>query len=182
MAPVFTAFTTKPRKGGILRELINNVGVSLPYDPRSSATPPKISKIKALWDTGATNCVITKKTAEGIGLEPFKKVLVHHAKGSSIENVYKVNIYLPNNVAIADVNITECADAERFGFIIGMNVITLGDFSITNVGGTTVFSFRFPSIKEIDYVKEAEAIKSNSSMSPRQKRDQFLGRSRREKK
>lgn len=36
--------------------------------------------------------------------------------------------------------------------LIGMDVITLGDFSITNHKGITCMSFRCPSSHEIDYV------------------------------
>ena len=36
-----------------------------------------------------------------------------------------------------------------------MDIISLGDFSVTNVDGKTAMSFRFPSIKEVDYVLEA---------------------------
>ena len=35
-----------------------------------------------------------------------------------------------------------------------MDIITSGDFSITNKNGITVFSFRYPSITEVDYVQE----------------------------
>ncbi|MBR5398516.1 MAG: SEC-C domain-containing protein [Bacteroidales bacterium] len=33
-----------------------------------------------------------------------------------------------------------------------MNIITQGDFSITNFGGNTTMSFRVPSLQTIDYV------------------------------
>jgi len=170
----FHAFTTRSN-GGLLNELINDIGISFPFDPQTSTHNPKIFKVKALWDTGATNCVITKQTAIKVGLKPFTKTKVFHAKGESIENVYKLNLYLPNGIALSNINATECEDAERFGFIIGMNVINLGDFSITNVAGNTVFSFRFPSIKEIDYVKE-------SSQSFKQQRDRFLNKGRKKPK
>lgn len=35
-----------------------------------------------------------------------------------------------------------------------MDIIRHGDFAITNINNCTTFSFRTPSIKEIDYVKE----------------------------
>ena len=44
---------------------------------------------------------------------------------------------------------------QGLGMLIGMNVITIGDFSVSNVDKKTVFSFRIPSVKRIDYVKEA---------------------------
>jgi len=36
-----------------------------------------------------------------------------------------------------------------------MDVITQGDFSITNTNGQTTMSFRIPSKKEVDYVVES---------------------------
>ena len=40
-----------------------------------------------------------------------------------------------------------------------MDIIASGDFSVTNLDGKTIFSYRHPSIKHIDYVKEANALK-----------------------
>ncbi len=40
--------------------------------------------------------------------------------------------------------------------LIGMDVIGLGDFSITNKDGKTTFSFREPSMEEIDYTEREE--------------------------
>ena len=52
-----------------------------------------------------------------------------------------------------------------FDVLIGMDIITLGDFSITNVGGKTIFSFRVPSTETIDYVQQ-DNQKRMSSHSP----------------
>ncbi len=38
--------------------------------------------------------------------------------------------------------------------LIGMDIITQGDVAITNLGGNTVFSFRIPSQKQVDFVQE----------------------------
>ena len=43
--------------------------------------------------------------------------------------------------------------------ILGMDVITQGDFSITNLNGNTVFSFRVPSLHRLDYVAEINSAK-----------------------
>jgi hypothetical protein len=39
-----------------------------------------------------------------------------------------------------------------------MDIISLGDFAITNVGGESCMSFRTPSLLTIDYVVEANKI------------------------
>jgi hypothetical protein len=37
--------------------------------------------------------------------------------------------------------------------LIGMDVINLGDFAVTNYNGRTMFSFRMPSADRIDFVR-----------------------------
>ena len=153
--PPIRVFTTS--FNGLAREIINDCGVSLPFDGRLSPNdnPPKIHPVKALWDTGATGSAITPKVAKLLGLIPSTKANVQHADGISLQNVYYVNIYLPNKVIVPFVKVTECKNIiGKFGIIIGMDIISLGDFAITNVGYKTTFSFRMPSLKTIDYVKE----------------------------
>lgn len=47
---------------------------------------------------------------------------------------------------------------DNFGIIIGMDVISHGDFSVTNQNDKTCFSFRFPSQRKVDFVKEHQDI------------------------
>lgn len=158
LPPPFHAFTFVSK--GRIREIITDIGVSLPFIVDNiNANDERIFKTKALWDTGATNCVVTQQTAKALNLKPISVTKVSHADGVSFANVYLVNIYLPNKLLISNVRVTECADAAgNFGVIIGMDVITAGDFSITNAGNQTTVSFRIPSVKTIDYVKEANNL------------------------
>ena len=45
-----------------------------------------------------------------------------------------------------------------------MDIIKHGDFSITNTNNRTTFSFRTPSIQEIDYVKESKKYKKYGNL------------------
>ncbi len=45
-------------------------------------------------------------------------------------------------------------DKDGLGVLIGMDIIGLGDFAISNHGGKTVFTFRAPSSKVIDFITE----------------------------
>lgn len=60
---------------------------------------------------------------------------------------------------VAGVRVSEVPPQPGFEVIVGMDVIAQGDFSITSVDGKTCVSYRYPSIKEIDYVAEAERIR-----------------------
>lgn len=105
-----------------------------------------------IWDTGATGSVITKNVADALGLLPINKKIVHTANGPAEQNVYLVNIGLPNRLMVTDMFVTE-APLHGCDVLIGMDIISLGDFSITNFNDQTCMSFRVPSKHEIDYVQ-----------------------------
>ncbi|OHB75887.1 MAG: hypothetical protein A2Z34_08425 [Planctomycetes bacterium RBG_16_59_8] len=150
--PQTHSFTLKS-KGGLLRVLITDVSISAPF---AHATP-KQKKYKAIWDTGATNSLVTQKVADELGLQPVSMVLVHHAHGQSESNVYLVNIVLPNNVVFKNVHVTEGILSDGVDVLVGMDIINCGDFAVTNGDGNTTFSFRCPSVASIDFVKQSEA-------------------------
>ena len=112
-----------------------------------------------IWDTGATNSAITKKTAKELGLMPVSIAKVHGVHGAQYVNVYMVKVTLNNQNITLNTLVSECEylNTEKggeAGLLIGMNIITKGDFCISNHGGTTVMTFRVPSLERIDYVDE----------------------------
>ncbi len=110
-----------------------------------------------IWDTGATNSVVTKTVAQDLGLLPVQKAYVRGVHGVKEVNVYCVEITLNNRNVSVRVNVTECEELSpdnSVGMLIGMDIIKLGDFSISNYQGKTAMSFRVPSIETIDYVDE----------------------------
>lgn len=112
---------------------------------------------KGIWDTGATHSVITKSSAQKLGLAPISRTVVNGVHGKKEVNVYYVNITLNNDQITLSTPVTECEELSpdhTNGMLIGMNVITLGDFSITNFEGKTVMSFVVPSQKRTDFVEE----------------------------
>lgn len=142
-----SAFTIKPQNGGIAKVLVSDVSIHIPSNNQGTI-------VRAIWDTGATGSVITKATAQKLGLTATGMAKVHTANGPAIQNTYTIDIGLVSGVLIQGIIATE-VDALSGGCdaLIGMDVITLGDFSITNHNGNTCMSFRVPSGHEIDYVK-----------------------------
>jgi hypothetical protein len=113
----------------------------------------EIYMTNALWDTGAERSIISKNVAEILQLKPVGEKNIMHAGGLKISNIYLVNILLPNNVEAVKLSVYECLDVKsNFEAIIGMDIITRGDFIITNQNGKTTMSFRTPSIYTVDYV------------------------------
>lgn len=140
---------------GLANAIICQVGITPLRDLRQ-IKDSEIINLNALWDTGATNCVVTKETAKRLGLRSVGKTVAQHAGGASETNIYLVQLFLPNKFTLS-VRVTECDNSSEFGLIIGMDVISKGDFSITNVNGQTAVSFRMPSLERIDYVQGDKA-------------------------
>ena len=110
-----------------------------------------------IWDTGATNSVITKNAASKLGLRPISKAIVRGVHGEKEVNVYYVKIALNNEQITLSAKVTECEELsadDNVCMLIGMDIISMGDFSITNYEGKTVMSFICPSQKKVDFVEE----------------------------
>lgn len=120
--------------------------------------PPTGKKYVAIWDTGATHCVISKKIAAELNLQPITLVQVHTAGGPRTCPVYLVSVLLPNGVGFPQLRVTEADSLSDADLLIGMDVINTGDFAVTNHEGKTVFTFRCPSTTCIDFVKNSSLI------------------------
>lgn len=108
-----------------------------------------------LWDTGATNSCITKKHAQKLNLIPIQYANVTGVFGAKEVPVYYVNVTLNNQDISVNILVTECdslSTDENVSMLIGMDIIGLGDFAISNYNGETTMSFRRPSIAKTDYV------------------------------
>jgi predicted aspartyl protease len=149
--PSFAAFTAKAER--LMPVLQSTVYVN-------QVIPGKITPEKsyiAIWDTGATSTVITPKVVNELGLIASGKTNIQGVAGSK-ENIdtFIVSIILPNKVRVNSVRAAEVPQiAGAADILIGMDIITLGDFSVTNFDKKTVLSFRIPSTKVVDYVEEA---------------------------
>ena len=134
---------------GIARRILTPIEVKNVFDDKTVST-------FGIWDTGATGSVITKSTAAALKLLPIRRTTVRGVHGKRKVNVYIVNITLDNKNITLNAHVTECEELsadKSVGFLIGMNIITMGDFSITNFDGDTTMSFRVPSMHRIDYVQ-----------------------------
>lgn len=155
----FHAFTVK--FNGVADRILTRVQITQAFDPKSPPSPlPPQHSTNALWDTGATKSVLTTDTVKVLGLVPVGTTLVSHGGGASQANTYLVNILLPNGVGVVGVLVSESPPKPgEFGAIIGMDIITKGDLSLTHENGKTCMSFRVPSVKAVDFVAEATSIR-----------------------
>lgn len=54
---------------------------------------------------------------------------------------------------IPDDNVS---DNEQPQLLIEMDIISLGDFAVTNTNDKTTFSFKIPSVQEIDFIPDTQ--------------------------
>ena len=139
------AFTLRSN-GGLFHALRTNATVINHND---------MAQAVALWDTGATGTCISRELARQLHLVPTGFTDICTPSGKSTMNTYLIDIVLPNSVAVRQVPVCESEiGAQGLGVLIGMDIITLGDFSISNLHGKTTFTYRMPSIEETDFCKK----------------------------
>lgn len=127
--------------------------------------------VKALWDTGATMSCISHGIAKSLGSSPVGKQQISTPSGSKTVDTYIVDIKLPNDVVASKMLVCETdIGSQGIDLLIGMDIIGMGDFSVSNHETQTVFTFRVPSQKVTDYAKQLSAQKAIGSLHGRGKR------------
>lgn len=136
-----------------MRVLQTECQVCAAFDIAAPPTPlPTRDSFVGIWDTGATGTVITEEVVRRCGLQPIGMTQVQTAGGLVTAEEYLVNVFLMNgNINIQNIRATKAPLGPGANVLIGMDIIALGDFAITNQNGTTTFSFRIPSLHTIDY-------------------------------
>jgi hypothetical protein len=119
--------------------------------------PGNVFKTKAIWDTGATGSVITQEVLDHLHIlsSGITKVNTTTLIGAP-KPTFLVDIFLKPDVRVQAVTVTSGLIAAEHGIncLLGMEIITLGDFSITNFQGNTCMSFRIPSQYEVNFVEK----------------------------
>jgi hypothetical protein len=98
----------------------------------------------ALWDTGATNSVITPTIVKTLNLTPVSFTTVSGVHGQAQVAQYYIDLGLPNGVIAHKILVSE-GNPYGCDLLIGMDIIGHGDFMVSCCGGTTHFGFKIPS-------------------------------------
>lgn len=138
---IISVFTEKYDK--IQKKLINSAIVE-------SST--NVLPVKAQWDTGATGTCISKELVKKLNLLPTGKVNVSTPSGIGTMNKYIINLILNNEVRIQNLIVMDSEIGKQgIDVLIGMDIISIGDFAVSNYEGKTQFSFRIPSQEHVEY-------------------------------
>jgi len=123
--------------------------ICAPVDFSKGEMPDKVYTTQnAMWDTGATNTLISSKIIKALGLKPFGKSGLSSANGVIETDTYLVHVGIPSGSIVTNILALE-DDNEDYEVVIGMDIITQGDFAFSNKDGHSTFSFRIPSQEEI---------------------------------
>lgn len=110
--------------------------------------------VYALLDTGASVTCISQSLAAKLKLKIIGRGMMNTASGLQETNQYIIELIMQNNLPFTNIRAWEFIGNKKFDILIGMDIVTLGDLSITNADKKTVLSFRVPpDIKHIDYLK-----------------------------
>ena len=131
--------------GGKLRELRSQLRVGPPLSDYSK--PPPLDQLTdavwAIWDTGATGSVITQPIVDTLGISPITYTYVHGVNGTVLRPVFLVDFHFTDmQTGITGLNVTLGDLPGDAKALIGMDVITTGDFAISNKGGVTQMTFQ----------------------------------------
>ncbi|MDR0516600.1 MAG: retroviral-like aspartic protease family protein [Fibromonadaceae bacterium] len=87
-------------------------------------------RVRALWDTGATNTMVSKKVAAKLELKKTGEISVRSFAGEKSVNEYYLRLLLIGGFA-EDLQVLELSEIKEADILIGMDVIGYGDFAFT---------------------------------------------------
>lgn len=133
------------RYGQIVESVVTECIVSNVKTEDSSKLNEEI-RCLAIWDSGATSSLITRNIIDKLNLQPVGVCQVAGIHGTEYEYTYYVNLIVPGEMTFNTLEVTE-GDLEDIDVLIGMDVITQGDFCISNGNNETIVTFRSPAGK-----------------------------------
>lgn len=137
-------FTCKSA-GGVLRTLRTTCHISQAFDPADGVPEFTRTEVNAVWDTGAAISVITQRVVDACSLKSVRPGVIKGVHGVQETELYLANIYLPNKVAFFELTVARGNPPDDWwDMLIGMDIISAGDFSIKNVNSNTEWSFSYP--------------------------------------
>jgi len=105
-----------------------------------------------LWDTGASQSCVSEEVIQELCLSRVESRLMLSPFGDSEAGIYLIDIGLPREIKFQNMKVVGSEIGKQgLGLIIGMDIISRGDFAVTTYNGQTKISFRIPSQGHIDF-------------------------------
>ena len=111
----------------------------------------------ALWDTGAVMSAITPDIRDKLKAVTVYRKTIAAIHTTQDVDIVSITLELPNRVVKQTIEIAVCKLTSNAEMIIGMDIISLGDFALSNGNDQTLFSFAVPPFKDkIDFSKRQD--------------------------
>jgi hypothetical protein len=145
--------------------LTNEISTPVQLEPIYTADKNLLNtqtEIEALWDTGATMTCIKPSLRDRLKLrqsELIEPITMSDIGGDVEADGTLVSIWLAPNfvIELCPVYIADFSGDEEL--LIGMDIITMGDFAICNTGNKTSVSFAVPPFPDrISFADKADTI------------------------
>lgn len=111
------------------------------------------SDVLALWDTGASISCIASELSARFGMRSIAHWRIMTPSGMADVPVRRIDLELPNGIPISRLKVCDSAIGQQnLGMLIGMDIISRGDFATSCKNGRTMFTFRTPSQEDANYL------------------------------
>ena len=137
--------TEEPKENSILLEY-GKIVQSLHFQCKISTPQPNIKPLTVLaaWDTGAERSMISKSLAAKLNVRRIGKMSMMSVNSPQIVDTCFVNVHLFDGSDIPVFAGIQDED-ERQDLLIGMDIISMGNFSIESIGFETSLLFKLPN-------------------------------------
>ena len=113
-----------------------------PVTIRECGSSTNVMIDKAIWDTGANASCIAEEIAKRENMHPVETGIIATLAGQVEVAYYIVDIKLSEDIVIEHVKVAGVPMKKREDkFVIGMDVIARGNFSVKNSNGNTTVAF-----------------------------------------
>jgi len=159
----YSAFFVKYK--GVTNELTTPASI-LPLFTTNPAFFGVPFEIEALWNTGATTTCIKPALWKRLELYPLESGCTELSGigGNVATDLTLINLLLAPKFEIEGCPVYVVDFPGNADILIGMDIISMGDFAVCNTGKTSSFSFVIPPFSDrINFVDKAGSITPNTT-------------------
>ena len=129
--------------------------------------PPRSNTVatNALWDTGSQITCIKPGMSNKLSLRSYgadDHITLSGIGGSTTASITVINLFLTPNFVIESCPVYVIDFPGNADVLIGMDIISMGDFVVCNADGKTSFSFAVPPFADrINLADKADAVNNS---------------------
>ena len=107
---------------------------------------PQRKSYNGIWDTGSSRTIISQKVVNDLQLTSVGTTQVKQlqVKGEVVREVFLMNIALAPHIIFSNVRVGLVLLPPGFDVILGLDIITRGNFSLSQKNGKTIVDFCIP--------------------------------------